>query len=243
MSRVVLIHGAFAGAWSWERVVGPLAAAGHAVQAIDLPGSGSDQTPLSGVTLAAYAERIGEALAASDEPAMLVGHSMGGIAVTQAAAWYPERVAQLVYVCAFLPGEGDSLVGLTELPEGAGDLVQATMVVTGEPPVATMSREASRDAFFHRCDEATAAAALDRLRPQPLAPFVTPVSLGDAGVEALPTRSYVVCTDDRSLPPPLQRRMARERANGIVSELPTDHSPFFSATAELVGLLDRIARG
>lgn len=242
MARIVLVHGAFAGGWSWERVTGPLEAAGHSVSAPDLPGAGSDRTPVAGVTLDAYAARIGDVLADGDEPAVLVGHSMGGVAITHAAARHRVHVRQLVYVGAFLPGEGDSLVGLTELPEGAGDMVQAAMVVTGEPPVAALSRDAAHTAFFHRCDTDTAAVALDRLRPQPLAPFVTPVSLGEGGVEALPPRSYVVCSDDRSLPPPLQRRMARERADGTVTEIDTDHSPFFSATEELVALLDRLAR-
>lgn len=172
---------------------------------------------------------------------MLVGHSMGGMAITAAAVRCPERISQLVYVCAFLPGEGDTLVGLTELPEGAGDMVQAHMVVEGDPSFATMPRDAARAAFFGSCDDHAAEAALGRLGRQPLAPFMTPVTLGTRGYDALPRRSYVVCTRDRSLPVALQRRMARERANGAVVELDTDHSPFFSRADELVGLLERLA--
>ena len=95
------------------------------------------------VTLDAYAERVCEALAAGP-PAVLVGHSMGGVVVTQAAARTPEQVETLVYVAAFAPADGQSLLDLTSLPEGAADQVQANIVVDGDPPVATMPETAAR---------------------------------------------------------------------------------------------------
>src|SRR5438552_2315995 len=82
-------------------------------------------------------------------PAVLVGHSMGGMVITQAAANCPEYVDRLVYVAAFLPADGQSLIDLTQLPEGAGDAVQANLVVDGDPPVATMPPEAAREGLLH----------------------------------------------------------------------------------------------
>ena len=119
MARFVLVHGAFGGAWCWEPIVAPLEAAGHSVEAIDLPGSGDDPTPAGEVTLDAYAERICSVLGEREEPAILVGHSAGGMAITQAAARCPQRIVGLAYVAAFLPQDGQSLVALTQLPEGA----------------------------------------------------------------------------------------------------------------------------
>ncbi len=75
MSRFVLVHGAWHGAWCWNKVVPLLEAKGHSVDAIDLPGHGSDVTPIAEVTLERYAERVGRALRAEPEPAVLVGHS------------------------------------------------------------------------------------------------------------------------------------------------------------------------
>jgi pimeloyl-ACP methyl ester carboxylesterase len=80
MARFVLVHGAFGGAWCWEPLTPSLIAAGHTVQTLELPGSGADNTPIEQVTLDADADAIGRALATDSEPAVLVGHSMGGVA-------------------------------------------------------------------------------------------------------------------------------------------------------------------
>jgi pimeloyl-ACP methyl ester carboxylesterase len=239
MARFVLVHGAFCGAWCWEPVTRELGSAGHSVVAIDLPGSGEDNTPVEEVTLDAYAMRICQVLSAQPEPSVLVGHSMGGIAITQAAARCAPQVALLVYVAAFLPRNGQSLQDLAGLPEGADDQVQANMVVTGDPPVGTLSAAAAQDALFGCCSDEQATWAIERMRPQPLIPCVTPVELGGASERLL--RTYVVCTRDRAIPPALQRRMVRESPCAEVLELDTDHSPFLSLPSELAAVLTSLA--
>ncbi len=119
MARIVLVHGAFAGAWCWEPVLPGLRAAGHEVEAIDLPGSGMDETPVEEVSLDAYANRVCAVLAGG-RPAVLVGHSMGGMVITQAAARCPEHVAALVYLAAFVPADGQSLMELVGAARGGG---------------------------------------------------------------------------------------------------------------------------
>src|SRR5688500_15949225 len=118
--------------------MGHMTAIGHSMEALDLPGSGDDHTPPSEVTLDACAARLCEVLSDGSEPAIVAGNSMGGIIATQAAARCPARVAALVYVTAFIPRDGQSLLDLAKLPEGAGDQVQANIVIEGEPPVAIM---------------------------------------------------------------------------------------------------------
>jgi pimeloyl-ACP methyl ester carboxylesterase len=241
MARFVFVHGAFGGAWCWEPIVGPLEAAGHTVETLDLPGLGDDPTPVEGVTLEACAARVCAQLRERPEPAVLVGHSMGGIIITQASSDCTERVAELIFVAAFMPGNGQSLLDLTGLPEGKADLIQANIVVEGNPPVATLSSEAAAEAIYNCCTSEQVRAAIAKHRPQPVAPFATPVSVSEDVLASIP-RSYVFAARDQSIPPALQRRMIAERPCRKVIELDTDHAPQLSATSELVqALIDIVA--
>lgn len=240
MARFVLVHGAFCGAWIWERVMQGLRATGHSVEAFDLPGLGDDRTPVSGCTLDACADRLCEVLAVHSEPAIVVGHSMGGVIVTQATARCPERVAALVYVAAFMPKDGQSLLDLTRLPQAAGDQVQANIVLEGDPPVAVIPAAASRPALYACCGEDVAAWAIARQRPQPVAPFATAVSIPPGALDGI-KRYYVMCTRDQAVRPALQRRMIAENPCSDVVELDTDHSPQLSMPDELAQALVRFA--
>lgn len=240
MARFVLVHGAFGGAWCWEPVIGPLEDAGHRVTALDMPGSGADRSPVADATLENYAARICDALRADSEPAILVGHSMGGVSITQAAARCPEQVALLVFVAAFMPADGQSLLDLTHLPEGADDQVQANITIDGDPPVATLADAALRGALMRSCSDEQIAWAIERTRPQPVEPFAAPVSIPAGALDGV-RRAYVHCTLDQAIPPALQRRMIREHPCVEVVTLETDHSPYLSATAELLDAFERFA--
>jgi pimeloyl-ACP methyl ester carboxylesterase len=240
MARFVLVHGAFAGAWTWERVIPLLEAAGHTAEAFDLPGSGDDRTPLEEITLDAYAAKLCAVLGERPEPAVIAANSMGGVVATQAGARCPGRIASIVYVAAFVPGDGQSLLDLTQLPEGKDDQTQANLVVEGDPPVARIPDEAARWISYGCASDEVAAWAIERRRPQAVAPFIQPVELGDGGVDRI-SRSYVLCKRDRSIPPPLQRRMIREGGCERVIELDTDHVPMLSMPEELAEALNELA--
>src|ERR1700722_13436432 len=244
MARIVLVHGAFAGAWCWDRVLPGLRAAGHTVEAFDLPGSGEDMTPVEQVTLDAYATRTCDVLA-SGPPAVLAGHSMGGMVVTQAAARTPSQVTSLIYVSAFVPSDGQSLLNLTAYPEAADDQIQANLVLKGDPPVATLSEEATRNAVFGCCDDEQAAWGLSHRRGQPGVPFTQPVDLGDPPADAFTAlpRAYIRCLRDRAIPPAMQQRMLSDHGIERVIEIDTDHSPWLSRVDELGVALDQLAGG
>jgi pimeloyl-ACP methyl ester carboxylesterase len=235
MARYVLVHGAFGGSWCWDFVRPQLEAAGHEVEAPDLPGAGRDGTPVEGVTLDACADRV-VSLLESGDPAVLVGHSMGGVVITQAAARAPERVERLVYTCAFMPANGQSLLDLTKYPEGAGDQIQENIRIEGEPPVAYLPDEAAKTAIYNCCSPERTAYALERRRPQPVAPYVTPVQIDDEVLARIPRR-FIVTVQDQAMPVALQRRMIEEHPCERVVELDTDHAPYLSATDELVAAL------
>jgi pimeloyl-ACP methyl ester carboxylesterase len=241
MARFVLVHGAFVGGWCWEPLLPLLDEFGHEASAPDLPGSGADQTPVADVTLDECAERVCGALEASEAPAILVGHGMGGMVITQAAALCPERIARLVYLTAFLPRDGQSLLELTQLPEGADDQVQANLTIADRPALGTLTHKALAHALFNRATRRQLDWALGRARPQPLAPFLEPVHLGRTAVDPA-KRVYIRCAQDHAIPPALQRRMTDDSPCAELHELDTDHSPFLTATSRLARLLDQIAR-
>jgi pimeloyl-ACP methyl ester carboxylesterase len=243
MATFLLVHGAMGGAWCWEPVIPGLQEAGHRAHAIDLPSHGADVTPVTDVTLYSYADAVCDALGDDGEPVLLTGHSMGGMVITQASTQRPDRIAGLVYVAAFLPQAGQSLLDITQLPEAAGDAVQASLVVDGDPPVATMPAEAAPQAVYHCCTEEQVAWALPLRSPQPVIPFTQPFTPGDGAqaASALP-RAYVTCLQDRAIKPALQHRMYTAASCDPVIEIDTDHSPWLSRTDELVAALDRIAR-
>jgi pimeloyl-ACP methyl ester carboxylesterase len=241
MARFVLIHGAFGGRWSWMSSAQRLERAGHQVTAIDLPGHGSDPTPPDRVDLDTYADRVCEELGAGP-PALLVGQSMGGMAITQAAARTPQHVAALVYVAAFAPQDGQSLIELTQLPEAAGDQVQANLVVEGDPPVARMPVQAAPQALYHCAEPERAQWAARQLGPQPVAAFAQPFRVGDhAEAFAKLPRAYITCLQDRAIMPAMQRRMYTLAGCDPVIEIDTDHSPWLSRPDELLAALERVA--
>ena len=85
MARFVLVHGAFGGAWCWEPVVGALEAAGHTVDALDLPGGGEDRTPVEEITLEAAPTGSARHSIRVRSRRCSSRYSMGGVVATQAA--------------------------------------------------------------------------------------------------------------------------------------------------------------
>jgi pimeloyl-ACP methyl ester carboxylesterase len=168
-----------------------------------------------------------------------VAHSMGGVAATQTAALHPEKIEALVYVCSFAPRDGQALLTLTGLPEGADDEIQANLIVEGDPPTGRMPPEAALGAQYEYCTPEDARWAIGRQRPQPVAPFEQPVRIPEGAFAEIP-RGYVLSTRDRSIPPALQRRMIAENEIADVVEIESDHTPQLSRHEELVDAIDKL---
>lgn len=239
MADFVLVHGAWHGAWCWDELIPELEARGHRAQAIDLPGMGQDQTPAAEVTLEACAARVIAALSSRPGKSWLVGHSMGGASVTQAAEDAAERLDGLVYVTAGLPRNGQSLFEAARGDEPG--LLQRVMVIDEAAGCGSVPPEHLRACFYDRCSEAQVERAGRLLRTwQPLAPGAEPMVLTQARYGAVP-RCYVECLQDQAITIDTQRRMHRAAGVTAVATLDTDHSPFFSCPAELADALDRFA--
>jgi pimeloyl-ACP methyl ester carboxylesterase len=211
------------------------------VETVDLPGAGEDATPVAEVTLEAYGEKICRVLS-EGPPAILAGQSMGGMAITQAAARCPEHIQALIYIAAFAPAEGQSLVELVSYPEAADDQVQANVIIEGEPPVARLPRDGAIHAMLNCCSEDQAGWAAERLGAQPVGPWEGQVVVEDGARSAFESlsRAYIFCGSDQSIPPAMQRRMLTERGCDPVIEIDTDHWPWLSRTDEFVAAMNKI---
>ena len=223
MSHFVLVHGAWHGAWCWNRVVPLLEELGHSVDAIDLPGHGDDPTPPANVGIDDYVRATGEALAKGSESAVLVGHSMGGLVISGAAEEHAAKIDQLVYLAAILPGDTGAILDGSELT--------AHTRLAPDEGVIHLDGAAAREIFYHDCDPEEARRAESRLCPQPIG-MGDPRSFPDLeGYKRLPCH-YIECLQDRALRIDGQRA-AHGRIECTVHTLDSSHSPFLSAPQQL----------
>jgi len=235
---VLLVHKAWHGAWCWEPVVAALAERGILAVAINLPRHGDDGGALT--DLHGDAERVRRALDGFDEPVVLVGHSYGGVVITEAGV-HP-GVSDLVYLAAFNVDEGESALSAAVAESAAAALDHSdrpdalSYIRMHEDGTSTIDAVGARILFYNDCRRADADWAVDRLGPHPMA------SLSQApGAVAWRHRpsTYAVCTLDNIVHPDLQRILAR-RADHVV-EWPTGHSPFLSRPDLVADLLAVVA--
>lgn len=236
MSTFVLIHGAWHGGWCWDKVVPLLQQAGHRVTAPDLPGHGADRTPIPQVTLQAYAERTAEVLDAQPEPALLVGHSLGGAVITQAAELRPEKIRALVYLTGMLPQNGQSIGDLRD-PDG---LISHNRILADDKLSALVRDEAIAEIFYGDCTPQDVAWAKSLLVPQAVEPTMAPLRTSAERFGSVP-RIYIECLQDKAISPARQREMYTALPCQAVLSLDTSHSPFFSAPEALAAHLQHAA--
>jgi pimeloyl-ACP methyl ester carboxylesterase len=242
MSTYVLVHGSWHGSWSWERVVPLLEQQGHTVHALDLPGYGADRPPWTNITLQHYVDHVCQGLDAQAEPVILVGHSRGGVVITQAAEERPEKIAALVYLCAFLPRNGESLIQLAQ--QDTETLIFPHLTFAEDLGYIAIKEEglaAYQEVFCADCSEEDAGRAFARLVPDALAAAVTPVHTTDARFGRIP-RTYIHTLRDRTVGPALQRQMYTAVPCQQIITMDTSHSPFFAAPQELAGHLASLAQ-
>lgn len=227
---LVLVHGAWGGAWIWRRVLGPLRAAGHEVHAVTLTGDG-ERAHLRRPDISLddhIADVVGLVEAEELSEIVLVGHSYGGMVITGAAAALlardPARVRKLVYVDAMVPLPG----------EGWGD---------AHPPEIVAARRALAAEHGNALPPADPADfglggadrdwLLRRQVPHPFGMYRVPLHFDGAAIERLP-RLFVDCNRPAFPTIDAMRRRVRESPGWQVVEIPTGHCPMVSAHYELV---------
>ena len=220
MKPVVLVHGAWHGAWCWAKVLDGLTAAGIAATAVELPlqgGPGPD------------AEAVRAALDGLED-AVVMGHSYGGVVISAACSG-ATNVAHLVYLCAFQLAEDETTLTITTAYPGA---IAEAMRIDGDGR--TIDPDHLESLFYADCSAADIELARRSLRPMPARP--APLDPYLPAWRDIPS-TYVICEADQAIPPDAQRMMAGRA--GDVRTWPTSHSPFFSRPDLVVALLTELA--
>lgn len=239
MATFVLVHPAWFGGWCWRDVTPLLRAAGHAVSTPTLTGFGERAHLLSrDITLSTHVEDVVRSVLVEDlHDITLVGNSSAGAVITSVADRIPERVRTLVYLDAFVPGDGESILSLVgpERSEAFRTMAEAEGDGWLVPRWAPMPwNKIVRDIW--RVDETRAEWVLSRLGPTPLAHLADPVRLENADLTTA-RRVYIRCP--AGMPAPFDRWAAEAKgsAEWTYRELPGSHIPFATQPDELAELL------
>ncbi|HEX2784505.1 MAG TPA: alpha/beta hydrolase [Ilumatobacteraceae bacterium] len=236
VTPIVLVHGAWHGAWCWAAVQAELDKRGVPSYAVDLPGHGTSDRPLG--DLHGDAACVADLIDRLATDVVLVGHSYGGAVITEAAT-RTQRVRHLVYLTAFVLDEGESLASIPILaalpPQQIIGLGQARRTL--EDGAIALDPAAAIPALYGCCEPAVQQASAARLSPQPKASFAQAVT--GASWKRVPS-TYVRCTEDQVIPLAHQDAMAQRC--GTVLTLETDHSPAASMPAATADILARVAR-
>jgi pimeloyl-ACP methyl ester carboxylesterase len=238
MSNFILVHGSWHGAWCWYKVVPRLRALGHYVHAVELPGHGRDWSAPADVTIDSYVSRIHEAIDHAPGPVVLVAHSRGGLATTQAAEGRHERIEKLVYLAAYLLADGQSVLDVAL--DDADSLVMPNLDVDPEGHWDMLRAQAFREALYADCSEDDVALAHALLTPEPLAPSRARMRVGAERFGTIP-RVYIELLEDRAVTPAFQRRLYTAMPCNEVRSIAASHSAYFSVPDELASHLHEIA--
>lgn len=236
-ATVVLVHGAWHGAWCWATFQAELDRRGIPSLAVDLPGHGVSTEPLTGMHGdAAHVGTVLDSLAAAGHgDVVLVGHSYGGAVVTEAAVGRSD-IAHLVYVTAFAIDAGESVMGALGSFERHDVELGAAMVVADDGQSTTLDPELAAGALYASCPPEAIAAALPRLSPQSMSSMLEEATGSPRDhIES----TYVFCTRDRAVHPVHQAELATRCTHRV--DIDTDHSPFISAVDELADVIAPLA--
>ncbi len=227
MSTMLLVHGAFCRGWVWDETAHALRTSGHRVEALDLPSSGPSAVDLG--DLRSDVEAVTAVLDGMDESVVLVGHSGGGMVLTELAD-HP-RVSHNVYVAALWPQEGQSVADLlggefpdwmTAREDGAVQVASAADVVHE-----ALCLDVDRDRFVADVYPRYVLTSLSSLGAPSTAP------------DPLHPSSYIICEQDRAVPPEAQEAMATSADH--VHRLPSSHSAPLSMPQRLADAIAEAA--
>lgn len=236
---ILLVHGAFENASVWGHVTARLQADGYEVVAVDLPGRPGAPASPDKVSLNLYGDTVVAALGKLHRPAVVVGHSFGGIVIADAAEKAPTKVKTLVFLAAYLPHDGDSLVSMANQDPDAK--IGPHLQINKEQGVASIEYSARADLFANGGPEGLRKAIPDLILDEPLAPLATPVHVTAARFGRV-DKVYVHTEIDQVISPSFQAKMVASTPVRAEYALPTGHTPFLTDPDGLAEAIEAAAK-
>jgi pimeloyl-ACP methyl ester carboxylesterase len=224
VKHVVLVHGGFVDGSGWQGVYDALKKDGYAVTIVQNPT----------ISLADDVAVTKRALAAQNGPAILVGHSYGGVVITEAGN--DPKVSGLVYIAAFAPDKGESVSALIKNPPPGAPVPP---ILPPQDGYLFLDREKFQASFAADVNPDTAAFMADSQVPWGLE------ALNGAITEPAWKKKpswYLVSTEDKMIPPDAQRAMSK-RAGSTIVEVKGSHSVYVSQPRAVADLIAKAAHG
>ena len=235
---IVLVHGAWYGAWCWERVVRGLREGGYRVFAPDLPGRPGNPLPVERVSLDSWVSHIRASMVDIGEPVVLVGHSLGGAVLTGVTEEVTSLVRSLVFVAAFLLRNGESASDVFRADPSTA--VGALRSVSPDGLWSTVLPGRVEELLCNGCETEDVAIVEGALVPEATAVARTPVHWTNERFGSI-QRHFVECSEDRVISWAAQRKMRAYLPCHTTTTLETGHAPFYSDPGSLVAILGEVA--
>lgn len=235
----ILVHGSFQDSSSWDNITPLLEAQGHTVVAPNLLGHGTDTTDLGEINLQSYRDQIINIISEYDQPVILVGHSFGGIVISEVAEAQPDMVKQLIYVAGYIPRNGDSLASIAELDQNNG-FSGENFLLAEDFTYAFVLEEDFLNIFCGDCDEAQADIVMASRQNEPLAPLNEPSTVTEENFGSV-DKAYILTAEDNASSPQIQIFMLSHTPVRQVYALNTSHVPFVTMPEDLANLIMTIA--
>ena len=236
----VLVHGALADGTVWFKLKPLLEARGNKVVVVNLPGHGKDNTPVSEISYQSYTSAIINSIKAQQEKVILVGHSMAGLLIASVAEQVPDKIEALVFLAAFMPGNGDSVFGLnaTDSESQFG----SSLVVAADNSYATLRHDKIADVFCVECSTEDKALLLLSHKAEPLAPLAEKIRLSEEVYGGIP-KYCIITTMDHAVGKDIQRKLAMRSSNvKKIFQIKSGHLPFLSKPHKLLKVLLRVEK-
>src|SRR5476651_568058 len=224
METIILVHGAWADASSWDAVIPLLKAQGHEVIAVNLAGHGKDTTSFAGITFQTYVDQVKAAIGTRTN-VILVGHSFAGMVISQVAEEIPTQIKELIYLAAGLPHDGDSLLGLAK--QDPASHIGKYLTIDQPHGAAIIAKDGAADVFAADAPQQVQDYITANIKPEPLAPLATPVHLTEANYGKI-RKVYIHTLNDHCISYPAQQFMVTRTKVAKEYSLPSSHTPFIS---------------